>query len=244
MSKKKYPDREFYGAIEKMTLPELEQFIETLCEDDTVNREKIDACLRRRKIMLNDIFECTPDNVERLFCMANLVKERVAMLHDKGNNLYGQMCKLWSDEKNQPFNDFNVEISLRICFNDEETSILHLDDDRSGSNYVRMAEILDDFYYDSFNQGNLIMSDTIDYQEGNNEKIFEFLEVDGRIDDWSEWSSDKFPELQDLPVVWEFHNLLYHGNYALQDIIRVNDVWSEAKVVWQHIAGQKIENHE
>ena len=234
-----YPDGEFHEAIRKMTLPELEQFIETLCKDDS-NREKLNACLYGRKSKLNDMFECTPDNVKRLFCMTNLVKDRMAMLHDKGNKLLWQMNKLWSEEKNKPFTDFYVEISLCICFNDEETSILHLDDDRTGSNYVRMAEILSDFYFDEHNHGNLIMPDAVHYDEDNNKKTFKFEDIDGKTDDWGESRFfNKFPELRELPIFWEFHYLLFHRNYALQDLIRVNDVWSEAKVVWQHIAGQE-----
>ena len=239
-----YPDESFYTAIENMTLPDLEIFIAALCEDIAVNREKIDASLSHRKYLLDNMFECTLENVERLFCMANLVKNRLTMLHEKGNQLYRQMRQVWNEGKNPPFNDFYVKISLKPSFNDEETSILHLDDDGSGSDYVKMAEILDDFYYETYDHGNLILDEQIDYDEDKNEERFKFLDCDdnGIIDDWGEpWFFDKFPGLRELPIAWEFHNLLFHSNYAIQDIIRMNDVWSEATVCWQHIAGQKEE---
>ena len=237
-----YPDESFYTAIENMTLPDLEIFIAALCEDISVNREKIDSSLMQRKYLLNNMFKCTPENVERLFCMANLVKDRLAMLHEKGNQLHRQMCQVWNEGKNPPFNDFYVKISLTPCFNDEETSILHLDDDGSGSDYVKMAEILEDFYYETCDHGNLILHDSLHYDEDNNENTFEPINSDGKADDWGEsWFFNQFPELRELPIVWEFHNLLFHSNYAMQDIIRMNDVWSEATVCWQHIAGQKEE---
>jgi len=223
-----------------MDLPDLEIFTEALGKDPKKNSGKINACLRQRKYLLNNMFECTPENVERLFCMANLVKDRVAMLHEKGNQLYSQMCQLWSEGKNPPFNDFYIKISLRICFNNKWNSVLDLEDDKSGSNYVKMAEVLDDFYGDEYDYGNLMTNDCIEYDEGNNKEIFEFADSDGKVDEWDEpWFFDKFPELQGLPIVLEFHDLLFHKNYALQDIIRINDVWSEASVIWQHIAGQK-----
>ena len=237
MRRKNIPEESFYEEIEKMTLPNLEHFIEELSAEMEENHEKIDVCLRQRQYLLTNMFKCTPENVERLFRVANLIKERVEMLHHKGNQLYEQMCKLWKDGENEPFTDFYVELSLQISFNDEETSILHLDDDKSGSNYVRMAELLDNFYFDTYNQGNLIAMNTI--ETGANE-FFEFFDCDGKVDDWGEsWFFDQFPELRGMPIVYELHDLLYHSNYALQDIIRVNDIWSEAKVVWQHIGGQE-----
>ena len=145
MSRKKFPDEAFYEQVKKMTLPELEQLIEELFHDKEANYNKIKKCFGRRKSILDNMFECTPENVERLHCVANIVKDNTIMLHDKGNQLHAQMSKLWQDGENKPFTDFYIEISVSVCFNSDETSILHLDDDKSGSNYVRMAELIDDF---------------------------------------------------------------------------------------------------
>ncbi|MDR2971199.1 MAG: leucine-rich repeat domain-containing protein [Bacteroidales bacterium] len=228
-----FEDYLFTHPIEKMTLPELEQSLETLVSDKNADRDKIDYYLSQRKEKLENMFECTPENVERLHFMANLIKERTTMLYEKGNQLYEQMYKLWKDGQNKPFVDFYIELSLQISFNDE-TSILHLDDDKTGSNYVRMAEILDDFYFDTYNRSNLILHNRIDF-DAEKQKIFKFVDHDSKTDNWGESDFfDLFPELQKLPIVHEFHNLLFHTHYALQDIIRINDVWSEAKVVWQH----------
>jgi len=237
MYNKNYPDT-LYGRIKKMSLPELESFIERLSKEMGANH-KIDVCLSHRKYLLRNMFKCTPDNVERLFRVANLIKERVEMLHHEGNRLYAQMCKVWQGGENKPFTDFYVELSLRISFNDAETSILHIDDDESGSNYLRMAELLDDFYSDTYNRGNLMFYERIDSDDAS-EKIFKFLDCDDKVDNWGEpWFFDEFPELRGMPVVYEMHDLLFHSNYALQDIIRVNDIWCEAKVGWQHIGGQE-----
>ena len=239
MSLKHFPEDSFYEQIEKMTLLDLELFIEALCKNMEVNRHKIDACFEHRKYLLNDMFECTPENVKRLHCISNLLKNRTAMLCKKGNHLYKQMLRLWRQKQNEPFTDFRIDLSLHISYN-YEGSILQLDDDNSGSNYPKMAELLDDFYYKQYS-GNLIFRDTISYDtEKERQKwTFQFFELDGKIDNWGEhWFFEKFPTLRNLPVTYEFHKLLYHTNYSLQDIIRINDVWSEAKVVWQHIAGQ------
>ena len=182
------------------------------------------------------MFENTAENVEGLRRMALLIKERVAMLHGKGNALCEQMYGAWEKGENKPFTDFYVELSLRICFNDEE-SVLRLGDDGSGSDYVKMAETLDNFYDERYFPGNLMSDDDRHY--GHEREAFAFTDCDGKVDDWGEpCLFGKIPESEwrKFPVVYEFHNLLENTHYALQDIIRVNDVWSEAKVVWQHIA--------
>jgi hypothetical protein len=150
---------------------------------------------------------------------------------------------LWEENKNEPFTDFRIDLSLEISHNCED-SILCLDDDNSGSNYLKMSELLNDFYFSFFRRGNLIYNDRLNYDpEEKIERTFQPFELccesEDTINYWGEsWFFDKFPTLQDLPITWEFHNLLFHSNYALQDIIRINDVWSEVNVVWQHIAGQ------
>ena len=236
--KRKYnfPAEDFFEQIEKLTLPDLERLLEELCQNKEDNREKICRCLDRRKSLLHGIFECTPDNMARLHTMANLIKNRVTMLRDKGDQLYKQMYVLWQEGKNERFTDFYVEISLQVSFNDEN-SILHLADDHSGSDYLKIAEILDDFNDSTFE--NLISGrNCLDYSEDDCRPTFK-PDMDIDADCGEPWFFDKFSMLRDLSIGWEFHNLLFHSNYALQDIIRINDMWAEAKIVWQHITPVK-----
>ena len=72
MNRKNYPDQLFHEQIEKMTFPDLEYFIEELSDDMKANRKKIDACLSQRKNVLRNMFDSTPENVERLYCIAIL----------------------------------------------------------------------------------------------------------------------------------------------------------------------------
>ena len=240
MYKLNFPDDKFYNEIEKMPLPELEQLIATLITDADYNHEKISACLGERKFKLRKMFECTPENIARLHGVANLIKDRAAMLYKKGNELYQQMWQLWQSNQNDSFTDFYIELSLSISYNDEH-SILHFPDDNSGSDYLFISEVLDDFYYQRYYIENLIVDNALHYSAEDSEERFGFSDYDGKIDDWGEfWFFELFPELRTLPITMEFHNLLFHSHYALQDIIRINDVWSEVKVVWQHIAGQEF----
>lgn len=235
IQKLKYPNDSFYKEIERMSIPTLEALTEALANDLEVNYEKIEMCLSQRKYLLTNIFTCTENEMEHLYCVATLIKDQTAMLFDKGNRLYEQMYKLWQEGKNEDFTDFYIKLSLSICYNNAN-SVLHFEDDLSGSDYGKMAKVLDNFYYEKL-FGNLIIGDSMDYDAKISQAKFETeKETD---DNWGEpWFFEKFPRLKMLPITWEFHNLLFHTNYALQDIIRINDVWSEANVVWQHIARQ------
>jgi len=206
----------------------------TLGRDMEANRKKIEACLRHRKYLLRDMFENTPGNVEGLRRVAIMIRDKAAMLHEKGNQLCQQMHDIWQRGENAPFTDFVVELSLVVCFNDE-TSVLHLADDGTGSDYVKMAEFIDTFEDKDGFPGNLMPDEHHHSQEL---KPFTFLDCDGKVDDWGEqcfFGNVPESEWRKIPIVHEFHSLLESSHYALQDIIRINDIWSEAKVTWQHI---------
>ena len=228
------PEDEFCEEIEKLSLPDLEQLITMLNCYKNDNRSKLKSCFFQRKHLLNDMFEYSPENIERLRRMAVLIKDRTAILHEKGNQLYNQMIQLWSKGSNEPFTDFAIKLSLHVSYNSED-SVLLLEDDGSGSNYVQMADILDLFHDASTH--NLIYKDRIDYNPERKYQSFQFEdEVGWRFS--ARYDFSKFPELQDTPVYWEFHQLLDHTYYSFQDIIRMNDIWGEVAVIWQQVAGQ------
>ncbi|MCL1887431.1 MAG: hypothetical protein FWF96_00990 [Kiritimatiellaeota bacterium] len=223
------------------SLRDTEELLSYLKRDTNLNRVKMDACLRHRKHLLRDRFENTPENIQGLLRVARLIREKAAMLHEKGNQLHRQMLDLWRGGGNEPFTDFNVELSLRVSFNGAD-SVLRLEDDNTGSDYVKMAEILDEFYGDGEFPGNLMVSNAWasshawHYDEEGHR--FHFMDFEGREDDWGEACFfGKIPENEwrKIPVVYEFHTLLDDTHYAPQDIIRINDLWAEATVVWQHV---------
>ena len=172
------PEDKFRKEIETLTIPELEQLIELFGEKtrwrwyDKETYHKISHCLAQRKYLLNRQFECSPENLERLRNIANLVEKHADILRKKGNELYKQILQQWQDGKNKPFSDFYVELSLSVSFNDEDTSVLHLDDDRSGSDYIKMSEFMDRFHNDF--ERNLMMHDKrIDYDSEKSDRSFD-----------------------------------------------------------------------
>jgi hypothetical protein len=246
---------EFYKQIRTLTIPELEELIIEfyqvlnkyhyyyLLKKDILIRE----CLSMRKSKLDALFECTPKNIERLCRVDKMIKDRSAVLYKKGNKLYEQMHRIFQKGESKPFSDFNIELSLTVSYNDEH-SILRLPDDHSGSNYEKMAEILDDFSVQNSFQKNLIcFSCSVSYD--CDKKDFALVEkfplsdiIDSESALWWEGYGRAFPELDKVPIGYQLHHLFSHAcGYSLQDIMRINDVWGEVNVVWQHIAGQTWE---
>jgi len=234
------PEEKFYEEIKTLTIPELEQLIEQfdkiIRKSDRETKYRMRYCLSRRIGLLTQQFECSPENLERLQNVANLVKTHADILRKKGNELYKRTLQELQDGNHEPFRDFYVELSLNVHFNGEQ-SVLNLPDDNTSSDYIKMSEILDRF--DNHPERNLFLGgERIDYDPEILEKS---LDLDDDMESHNgnpylwEGFGRKFPELQRIPITWEFHQLLDHTNYALQDIIRINDVWGEVKVCWQHI---------
>ena len=70
-----------YKGLGQMTVSELEQHIEKLLNGrsyikDCKNHEKIDCWLGKRKYKLNNIFECTPENIEQLHRVDKILKSK------------------------------------------------------------------------------------------------------------------------------------------------------------------------
>lgn len=55
-----------------------------------------------------------------------------------------------------------------------------------------------------------------------------------KIYDWAEeWLRRDFPQLAHFPFPYAAHQMLFHADYALQDVIRVKGFCSEIKVTYE-----------
>jgi hypothetical protein len=228
--------KEFYDHVETLTIPELEQLAHEFGTYDLTkeNWRRLKFVLEQRKYLLSQMFECTSENLKLMQNAANLIKKHTEILNEKGDELYAQMSKIFQDRKHEPFSDFEVDLSLTVSFNDEH-SVLHLPDDHSGSDYIKMADFLSSLHYNGRYISDNLMTFS-NYCPERKEYIDRKTEFGNDIL-W-EYYGRTHPKLLEVQITDEFHNLFDHTLYALQDIIRINDVWSEAKVRWQLIEGQ------
>ncbi len=104
-----------FNETKDMSLPELEKTIITLFQHywgkNEEKRMQLETCFHRRERLLWKQFECTPENVERLHCVANQIKDLTAMLHEKGNRMYQEMLQKWQANEKEDFTDFCERVS-------------------------------------------------------------------------------------------------------------------------------------
>jgi MoaA/NifB/PqqE/SkfB family radical SAM enzyme len=246
---------DFCNCLKKMSIPELEEFIEEFCRyggyynyrQDSF--EKLENCLKRRKTLLNEMIECTPENLKRIRAVIKYFDKEKKILVEKGKQLHTQMQQHFLQKEDDIFSNFYIKLLMTVSGNsDHEDSILHLPDDHSHSNYLKMAECLSKFYYKKYNERHSfeLFEAVLHYKVDIFNQIWDDEMDYKRNKDTHCWSyscyGDKFPELWKLPVDGSFHDLFgssrYSSLYAFQDIIRINEVWSEAKIVQQRATGQ------
>ncbi|MEG2268104.1 MAG: hypothetical protein RSC68_27740 [Acinetobacter sp.] len=238
MTKHNHPSNAFYDLVGKMELPDLEKLIIGLAENMSCNAQKMDICLGSRKFLLDKQFECSPENVARFGEMMLLLKAETDKIFNATKTLYRQLHKQWQEGGINGFSGFEIETSLRIEFNGDE-SVLELEDN-TDSKYVKMAEILDLYY--GANWGGNLVDNSFDYEQSIELKQLDddfFIENFGCHygefqDDWAEeWFKRDFPQLALFPFPYAAHQMLSHANYALQDVVRIKSFYSEIKLTYQ-----------
>ena len=143
-------------------------------------------------------------------------------------NLQCRILELSWVEKSLWFDDDRViEGTIHLPYNDE-TSVLKLEEDSLyGSDFDMMLCVLE-YYYDAIGRGNV----------GSDVDLSSLHRPDDGVTMDRRPFSDKM--FEGLPLISEaLHDLCWHKDYSIPDVIRLNDFWAEAKLVAQSITTQK-----
>ena len=100
-----------------------------------IKKDLLEVILREHRFKLNEVFEESEANIERLASIARVFNERLQILCDKGNELYTQMCEMRKAGYYENFSDFSIEIKI--------SALSDFAVDEPGNNHGKMAEILD-----------------------------------------------------------------------------------------------------
>lgn len=172
--------------------------------------------------LLNRMFIPDQKNLER-FCKVNdFLLHKTQEMHRRVGDLVKKVHILSDKEFDD---DCEVEGNLQFVFNGEE-SILSLDDDECyGSRFDLMNKALYELY-----QGKGL-SEIERSTDGIN-----------NLDDgqsWMEWPFWKWEkEFKDIVICHVVHDLTSHKLYSIPDLLRLNDFWVEAKIIFQSITTQ------
>jgi hypothetical protein len=229
--------KEFYAEIEKLSLPELEGRIKELHKEfqrsGARKDDRLNACLSYRQGLINKDFKFTQEAIKHIERVNRILTESTAKVLQRTGLLYRQMLQLKA-QGDDFLDDFEVEGTLSVHFNNEE-SLLTLDEDENNgqSDYMAMAEILDDTQsvYEFLMPFSFSYTEGADWQASDEELgiIDRMLKSNWNIELLSE------PALSHIEYFcYASHLLFVDSNYSLSDIIRINDFWNEVKVTHQN----------
>jgi len=231
---------EYYDEIKKMSLPELENQIKTLHKEFSRSRafddDKLKACLSARKHLINRNFVFTPEAINGVERINRILMESTAKVLKRTNLLCKQMTELKASGDDF-LDSFYIEGKVSVKFNSEESLLLPAHDENNGqSDYVVMAEILEDANHSYENLREFSFDEGGELFSTEDEEVFvgdEMLENNWNIEELSESA------LRGIEYFcYASHILFVHSNYSFSDSIRINDIWNEVTVRHQNF-GEK-----
>ena len=195
--------------------------------DTDKEKEELELLLDQRRTLLNWMFMETPQEVARM-------KQLNTRLLDLTNRLRVKMadvCEgLASHQRDDFDDDFEVEGTLRFSYNEEDSILSYEGAEVYGSDYRLMIA-------------------TNNYLTGH--EFLHYLELDCRYD----WSRDRILKTGNMDdgVSWAHHTpgafegicicytaaiFCQYADYPIQDVLQLNDFWTEVHVRYQHFARQ------
>ena len=188
--------------------------------------ELLENLLQERKWILNQLFEYTPDNIERIKKIDHRLRNLSLKLHERVQAMDSKSTLILDDPDFD--DDYEIEGTLQFSW-DDENSVLGLDDDKFyGSDFNSMIHIIDRFYYAKGRFASDILS--INRRSKN---------MDDEID-WNE-SPLLHPELN---ICFATYVICCHKVYSIPDLLRLNDFWAEVKFIEQNIRDAEGKKHE
>jgi len=184
------------------------------------------AYLQKRKELLDTSFKFTPENIEKLIRVNQILTENSQKVLAQAKKLYDQLQAQTCDFTQ----DFEIEGTVRVSYNGD-SSLIDFDPEKEEicgeSKYSHIAEIIDSTMADCYFK-NLYYCH---YNDNSKPNMCEEKDIF-----WA-FSLDTVPLIEGVSFCSAFHNLADHTLYALQDIVRINDFWNEVKVRYQNFNG-------
>lgn len=212
----------------KQKLFETEAQIKTLAGNDSFS-PKVD-CLSRehllelenllldRRHLLNGLLSWSSEVFEHFTKVNAYLQKLTSKLRERTVTMANKVSLLCDDPDFD--DDYEIEATLKFCYNDED-SVLHLDDDEHfGSNFQLMIALIDRFYHKNKNSAIITITP-------------EFTKFDEMMN-WVETPIN--PNV--LNVCYATHRICCHSLYSIPDFLRMNDFWAEVNFIEQSITTQ------
>lgn len=182
------------------------------------NRNRVESLLNRRCKLLNDAFQLTAENLERL----RQVNIHLSELTKRTYNRIGEIEVVEYYMADNEDDDHDIESHVRFIYRDDESVLKLDDDDYYGSNFTSMIKALTELYI-AKGQENIIYA-----RLGKN-----------NLDDGESWVEEPIckwkDRLHDIIICYAVHDLTRHKSYSVPDLLRLDSFLCESVVTFQSI---------
>lgn len=189
-------------------------------------REDLLFLLESRRTLMNWMYQETDEEVARMKTVNSRLFELTKCLRVK----MADVCVSVASKARDDFDDdFNVEGTLRFCYNGEESLLSYPGADVYGSDY-RLMIVTNNW---------LTGDDALHYLEMScriNDSRESILQT-GDLDDDFSWEHD-VPGWYDFYICHTTAVFCRDCGYPIQDVLQLNDFWNEVKITYQQFATQ------
>lgn len=191
------------------------------------HKEDLDCLLEDRRVLLDWMFLNTPIEVGRM----KVVNQRLFDLTQQLRTKMAVECEVLVNRERDDFDDdYEVEGTLRFCFNGEDSILSYEGDEMYGSDFALMIQVRD--YLNIANQfGRLELSSRYNDSREN------ILNA-GNCDDGQSWGHDIPGDFDDILICHTTCRFIRDFGFPLVDFLHLNDFWSEVHVRFQHFTTQ------
>lgn len=191
------------------------------------HKDELDLLLEDRKVLLDWMFQETPEEVERM----RVVNQR---LFDLANRLRVKMVDvaeyLVSRERDDFDDDYEVEGTLRFSYNGDDSVLPYPGDEVYGSDFRLMINVRDWLKVESRSHHLELLCR---YDEPR-----ENILASGKLDDGQSWGHDIAGCFDDIVICHTTMLFNRDFDFPVVDILHLNDFWNEVHVKYQNFATQ------
>ena len=200
--------------------------------------DKVKELLEMRAGYINRMFRATPEEEKRLEDLNNLFLKKADEMRQRSAMLYETMKQMNTMPE---FDDhYEIEATMRVqCDTFDEECILKLpEDEYYGSDFLLAAEALNFTMPDNWNHSHCyygLDANDLNTKKGDPGTSFTDTMEDGLS--WAEGALDN-DALKHICICHPIHDICCHNPYSIPDLLRINDVNIEVKLLIQHYMTQ------
>lgn len=206
---------------------------------DKAKVEAVEEMMLDRGYILNLLFDihCTPAEVARLEKINGMLLEMTNRTYRRTADMLRALMVMKKDDLDD---DYELEGKLVPLF-DIPYSVLRLEDDNYyGSDFIRMAAILQETEEHKPGMADVSCSWSF-LKDKTPSATDEELECSNDLDDGYSWAEGplRHPKLEHITICHALHALCTHMSWSIPDVLRINDLSIEVRLTIQQFSDQE-----